>query len=104
MTSKRFLSPGEVATQLGISSTTVMKLIHEGRLPAVRVSERIYRIPHPAFERFVAGDGMPDLEVAWRRVQRLPPFGELVTAKAQRSRPSVAERKERSRRRSPLPR
>ncbi|MGH2445906.1 MAG: helix-turn-helix domain-containing protein [Candidatus Limnocylindria bacterium] len=104
MTSKRFLSPGEVATELGISSTTVMKLIHDGRLPAVRVSERIYRIPEPAFERFVAGDGKPDLDVAWRRVRRLPPFGESVTAKRQRNRPGAAERRDRSRRRSPLPR
>jgi len=49
---KRFYTPQEVAELLGVSSTTVMSRIHDGALPAVRVSERIYRIPIPAFERF----------------------------------------------------
>src|SRR6476660_9865627 len=46
---KRFYTPQEVAELLGVSSTTVMSRIHEGALPAVRVSDRIYRVPIPAF-------------------------------------------------------
>jgi excisionase family DNA binding protein len=51
---KRFYTPKEAAELLGVSSTTVMSRIHDGALPAVRVSDRIYRIPIPAFERFVS--------------------------------------------------
>ena len=52
---KPFLSPGDVARELAISSSTVMRLIHSGRLPAIAVSERIYRIPVASFELFMAG-------------------------------------------------
>jgi excisionase family DNA binding protein len=52
---KQFYSPAEVARELGISSTTVLRLVHGGRLPALRVSERIYRIPAASFERYKAG-------------------------------------------------
>jgi excisionase family DNA binding protein len=55
MQGKHFLSPGEIATELGISSSTVLRLIHAGDLPAIRVSERIYRIPNASFEMYKAG-------------------------------------------------
>jgi excisionase family DNA binding protein len=55
MHGKQFLSPSEIATELGISSTTVLRLIHAGELPAIRVSERIYRIPNASFEMYKAG-------------------------------------------------
>lgn len=55
MQSKPFYSPAEVAAELGISSTTVLRLIHDGRLPAIRVSERIYRIPAGSYERYTSG-------------------------------------------------
>lgn len=52
---KRFLSPSEVAEELSVSPSTVLRLIHDDRLPAIRVSDRIYRIPVAAFERYKAG-------------------------------------------------
>jgi len=52
---KLFLSPTEIAQELAISSTTVLRMIHAGELPAIRISERIYRIPVASFEMFKAG-------------------------------------------------
>lgn len=78
MIDRRFYTPAEAAQQLGVSSTTVMKLIHGGRLPAVRVSERIYRIPIPAFERFASGEAAPDFGAPRQIVEDLGAFGESV--------------------------
>lgn len=78
MIDRRFFTPAEAAQQLGVSSTTVMKLIHGGRLPAVRVSERIYRIPIPAFERFASGEAAPDFGAPRQIVEDLGAFGESV--------------------------
>lgn len=55
MQDKQFLSPNDIASELSVSTSTVLRLIHEQRLPAIRVSERIYRIPVAAFERYKAG-------------------------------------------------
>lgn len=71
-TPKRFYTPAEVASILQVSSTTVMRWIHEDRLVAVRVSERIYRIPAPAFERFQSGVGQPAYSGRLLRVARHP--------------------------------
>jgi len=73
---RRFYTPREVAEMLGVSTTTVLKLIHDGSLPGIRVSERIYRIPIPAFERFQAGGAAPSFTPQVRRVERLEPLGE----------------------------
>ena len=54
-TGKLFLSPAEVARELRVSTSTVLRLIHADRLPAIYVSERIYRIPVASFEMFKAG-------------------------------------------------
>jgi excisionase family DNA binding protein len=80
--SKRFYTPQEVASLLGVSPTTVMSRIHEGALPAVRVSERIYRIPVPAFERFVSTGSVPSIEVEFRRVDRVRELGEPIESVA----------------------
>ncbi len=85
---RRFYTPTEAAQQLGVSSTTVMNLIHDGRLPAVRVSERIYRIPIPAFERFASGEAPPDFGASRETVENLGAFGESVVATA-RARPAA---------------
>ena len=79
---KRFYTPAEVAGILQVSSTTVMRWIHEGRLAAVRVSERIYRIPAPAFERFQAGTRPPAYSGRLRRVTRHPGLPVEATAPA----------------------
>lgn len=55
-TIKVFLSPAEVAAELRVSTSTVLRLIRSGKLPAIAVSERIYRIPVATLERFLNGD------------------------------------------------
>jgi excisionase family DNA binding protein len=56
MQGKLFLSPADVASELSVSSATVLRMIHSGQLPAIRVSERIYRIPRASFELFKSGE------------------------------------------------
>lgn len=75
---RRFYSPQEVAELLGVSATTVMTRIHDGALPAVRVSERVYRVPVAAFERFVSTDAAPEFEIRYRRVKRVRKLGEAI--------------------------
>jgi excisionase family DNA binding protein len=75
---RRFYTPREVARLLGVSATTVMMRIHDGALPAVRVSDRIYRIPVAAFERFVSVEAAPDFEIRYRRVKRVRRIGEAI--------------------------
>lgn len=55
-TIKVFLSPAEVAAELRVSTSTVLRLIRSGKLPAIAVSERIYRIPVATLERFLNGE------------------------------------------------
>ena len=75
---RRFYTPQEVARLLGVSATTVMTRIHDGALPAVRVSDRIYRIPVAAFERFVSVESAPEFEIRFRRVKRVRRLGEAI--------------------------
>jgi len=77
---KRFYTPQEAASILGVSPTTVMTRIHAGALPAVRVSERVYRIPVPAFERFVSTEPTPEFEIRYRRVKRVRRLGEPIVS------------------------
>jgi len=48
MLPKAFYSPREVADLASLSNSTILNYIHEGRLSAVRLSERTYRIPRKA--------------------------------------------------------
>lgn len=75
MQDKQFYSPAEVARELGISSTTVLRLVHDGRLPALRISERIYRIPAATFERYKTGTLEGPFEAALGPVKPRPRFG-----------------------------
>ena len=75
MQDKQFYSPAEVARELGISSTTVLRLVHDGRLPALRISERIYRIPVASFERYKTGTLEEPFAVALGPVKPRPRFG-----------------------------
>lgn len=77
---RRFYTPHEVAELLGVSSTTVMSRIHDGALPAVRVSDRVYRIPVPAYERFVSTEASPEFAVRFRRVKRVRKLGEAIVS------------------------
>jgi len=51
----RYFTIKEAAERLEISHDTVSRLIERGELPAIRVSERLYRIPTPALERYESG-------------------------------------------------
>ncbi|MBA3234471.1 MAG: excisionase family DNA-binding protein [Chloroflexi bacterium] len=53
MLPKAFYSPGEVADLASLSNSTILNYIHEGRLSAVRLSERTYRIPRKAVMRLL---------------------------------------------------
>jgi excisionase family DNA binding protein len=53
---KAFYSPSEVADLASVSSSTILNYIHEGRLAAVHLSERTYRIPRKAVIRLLGLD------------------------------------------------
>ena len=60
---KAFYSPSEVADLASISSSTVLNYIHDGRLAAVHLSERTYRIPRKAVIRLLSLDAPRPLVV-----------------------------------------
>jgi excisionase family DNA binding protein len=76
MHTKQFVSPAEVAGELEVSTATVLRLIHAGALPAIRVSERIYRIPVASFEMYKAGGLRDQPTIRLRRVAEQPGLGE----------------------------
>jgi excisionase family DNA binding protein len=71
----RWYSIKEAAEQLGVSHDTVARLVARGELPAIRVSERIVRIPVPAFEAYASGRKVTARRVVRRRVTTGVPFG-----------------------------
>lgn len=74
---QRYYTPREVSDLLRVSPTTVMKMIHEHRLYAVHVSERIYRIPVGALRRLQSGEERTyEPTEGW--VESLSPLGEPV--------------------------
>ncbi len=46
--SDRFLSPRDIAGRLSVSEVTVRRMISSGRLPSVRPTERLVRVPESA--------------------------------------------------------
>jgi excisionase family DNA binding protein len=56
---KSFYSPVEVAELAGVSSSTILNYIHGGSLPAVRLSERTFRIPRKAVIVFLGFETQP---------------------------------------------
>lgn len=55
MHQKPFLTPADIAQELDISTTTVMRKIHAGEIPSIAVSARIYRVPAASYELYKAG-------------------------------------------------
>ena len=55
MQKKPFLTPADIALELDISTSTVLRKIHAGEIPAIVVSDRIYRVPAASFELYKAG-------------------------------------------------
>lgn len=52
-TQTRFMTVGEVATELRVSSMTVYRLINAGQLPAVRIG-RSFRVRPEDLDRYLA--------------------------------------------------
>ncbi len=71
----RYFTIKEAAERLRVSHDTVSRLIERGDLPALRVSERLYRIPAPALERYESGVPVPVRNVVRRRVSDGVQFG-----------------------------
>jgi excisionase family DNA binding protein len=72
---ERYYTIKEAAERLRVSHDTVSRLINSGDLPAIRVSQRLYRIPAPALERYESGVPITRRRVVRRRVGRGIEFG-----------------------------
>jgi excisionase family DNA binding protein len=72
---KRWYSIKEAAEALDVSHDTVSRLIERGELPALRVSERVVRIPAPAFDFYAAGRAAAPRGVVRRRIAEGVEFG-----------------------------
>jgi excisionase family DNA binding protein len=77
----RFLTPAEAAEQLRVSPDTIHRLISSGELAAIRVSQRVVRIPAPAFEAFQAGRKPSRRRVVRRSVGAEPRLGETSSTR-----------------------
>jgi excisionase family DNA binding protein len=49
------LSPTQVAEKLGVHKDTVLRLLRSGRLPAVKLGHRTWRITEEALQSFITG-------------------------------------------------
>ena len=62
-TVERFLSAREIAGRLSVSEITVRRMISSGRLPSVRPTERLVRVPESAVNELLdsaaTGNGKP---------------------------------------------
>ncbi len=54
---KAFYSPAEVARMAGVHPATILNYIRDGKLYAVRLSERTIRIPARAVQKLLEPDG-----------------------------------------------
>lgn len=72
---KRYFTISEAADRLVVSHDTILRLVHSGKLPAVQVSERLYRIPRPALDRFESGEPIVRRRVVRRRATQGVAFG-----------------------------
>ena len=67
---KLYYTPHEVAELLVCSSDTVLRRIHRGEIPALRVSDRVIRIPIAAFEGWRSGARPERRAIGIRRAPR----------------------------------
>ena len=72
---ERYYTIKEAAERLRVSHDTISRLISSGDLPAIRVSQRLYRIPIPALERYESGVPVALRPVVRRRVAQGIVFG-----------------------------
>lgn len=66
---RAYYSPRDVAELARIDPRTVLNWIHEGRLDAVRLSPRVYRVPLAAVIKLLRPE-----EVNWVRLQMQGPL------------------------------
>ena len=72
----RWYSIKEAADLLGVSHDTVSRLVKSGELPAVRVSQRIVRIPVTAFNVYASGRRPVRRNVVFEVVDHEIPIGD----------------------------
>lgn len=72
---QRLLTPKEAADRLRVSHDTITRMIDRGELPAIRLSQRIVRIPVPAVLRLESGASAVRRSVVRRRVAQGVEFG-----------------------------
>jgi excisionase family DNA binding protein len=75
VTEPRWYSIKEVAERLRVSHDTVARMVAREELPAIRISDRIVRIPAPALHRFESGVSVARRGVVRRRVRDAVAFG-----------------------------
>lgn len=63
---KPFYSPAEVANMAGLHSSTILNYIRDGRLYAVKLSERTYRIPARAVLKLLDPESVRPPQVVTR--------------------------------------
>ena len=71
----RWYTPKEAAERLRVSHDTITRMIARDELPAIRLSERILRIPAPALHRLEAGTPIVRRRSVRRRVRTGVEFG-----------------------------
>lgn len=74
------LNPQQVAERLGISRDTVLRLVRSGRLAAVKLGWRTWRITEDALQAFMAGQqpnapNKPQNAAAPEKLRRKPRKG-----------------------------
>ncbi len=69
MSEARWYTIKEVAERLHVSHDTVSRMVAREELPAIRVSDRLIRIPAPALHRFESGTPVVRRGVVRRRVR-----------------------------------
>jgi excisionase family DNA binding protein len=79
---KPYYTPGDVADLAQVDPKTVMSWIHAGKLNAVQLSSRIYRIPLAAVVKLLAPEEVRRPAVRRRTVDRVErPSEALVRAR-----------------------
>jgi len=75
VTEPRWYTIREAADRLRVSHDTITRMVARDELPAIRVSERIVRIPAPALHRYEAGVAVTPRRVVRRRAHEGVVFG-----------------------------
>jgi excisionase family DNA binding protein len=60
ITTNKYMTPKEVATELEISPATVVRWVRDGLIPAKRFGPRIIKIERNEVEQFVGQNGMKE--------------------------------------------